>query len=58
VQLYKKQHVKKVAHVEAGIIRSGDWSMLEINRLVTDEVTNYFFYNFWASRFEFGTIWR
>jgi len=32
-----------VAHVEAGI-RSGDWSMPEeINRLVTDAVTNWFF---------------
>ena len=33
----------KVAHVEAGI-RSGDWSMPEeINRLVTDSITNFFF---------------
>ncbi len=33
----------KVAHVEGGI-RSGDWSMPEeINRLVTDSITNYFF---------------
>ncbi len=33
----------KVAHVEAGI-RSDDWSMPEeINRLVTDSITNYFF---------------
>lgn len=33
----------KVAHVEAGI-RSGDWTMPEeINRLVTDAITNYFF---------------
>lgn len=33
----------KVAHIEAGI-RSGDWSMPEeINRLVTDSITNYFF---------------
>jgi len=33
----------KVAHVEAGI-RSGDWSMPEeINRMVTDSITNYFF---------------
>ena len=33
----------KVAHVEAGI-RSGDWSMPEeINRLLTDSITNYFF---------------
>lgn len=32
-----------VAHVEGGI-RSGDWSMPEeINRLVTDSITNYFF---------------
>ena len=32
-----------VAHIEAGI-RSGDWSMPEeINRLVTDSITNYFF---------------
>ncbi len=32
-----------VAHVEAGI-RSGDWGMPEeINRLVTDSITNYFF---------------
>jgi len=33
----------KVAHVEGGI-RSGDWNMPEeINRLVTDSITNYFF---------------
>ncbi len=33
----------KVAHVEAGI-RSGDWSMPEeINRMVTDSISNYFF---------------
>jgi UDP-N-acetylglucosamine 2-epimerase (non-hydrolysing) len=33
----------RVAHVEAGI-RSGDWSMPEeINRLVTDAITNFFF---------------
>ncbi len=33
----------KVAHVEAGI-RSDDWTMPEeINRLVTDSITNYFF---------------
>jgi UDP-N-acetylglucosamine 2-epimerase (non-hydrolysing) len=32
-----------VAHVEAGI-RSGDWSMPEeINRVVTDSITNYYF---------------
>lgn len=38
----QKMHTK-VAHVEAGI-RSGDWSMPEeINRLVTDAITNYFF---------------
>ena len=33
----------KVAHVEGGL-RSGDWTMPEeINRVVTDAVTNYFF---------------
>jgi UDP-N-acetylglucosamine 2-epimerase (non-hydrolysing) len=33
----------KVAHVEGGI-RSGDWTMPEeINRIVTDAITNYFF---------------
>ena len=33
----------KVAHVEAGI-RSNDWDMPEeINRLITDSITNYFF---------------
>jgi len=33
----------KVAHVEAGI-RSGDWTMPEeINRLLTDAITNYYF---------------
>ncbi len=38
----QKLHTK-VAHVEAGI-RSGDWTMPEeINRLVTDSITNYFF---------------
>jgi UDP-N-acetylglucosamine 2-epimerase (non-hydrolysing) len=38
----QKEHVK-VAHVEAGI-RSGDWSMPEeINRLLTDSITNFFF---------------
>ena len=38
----QKLHVK-VSHVEGGI-RSGDWSMPEeINRLVTDSITNYFF---------------
>jgi len=38
----QKLHVK-VAHVEGGI-RSDDWTMPEeINRLVTDSITNYFF---------------
>lgn len=38
----KKQHVK-VAHVEAGI-RSGDITMPEeVNRIVTDSLTDYFF---------------
>ena len=38
----QKLHVP-VAHVEGGI-RSGDWSMPEeINRLVTDAITNWFF---------------
>jgi len=33
----------RVAHVEAGI-RSGDWTMPEeINRMVTDSISNYFF---------------
>ncbi len=38
----QKLHVP-VAHVEAGI-RSGDWTMPEeINRMVTDAITNWFF---------------
>lgn len=38
----QKLHVP-VAHVEAGI-RSNDWTMPEeVNRLVTDSITNYFF---------------
>lgn len=38
----QKLHTK-VAHVEGGI-RSGDWTMPEeINRLVTDSISNYFF---------------
>lgn len=38
----QKMHIR-VAHVEAGI-RSGDWTMPEeINRMVTDSITNYFF---------------
>ena len=38
----KKMHVR-VAHVEGGI-RSGDWLMPEeINRIVTDSITDYFF---------------
>ena len=38
----QKMHVK-VVHIEAGI-RSGDWLMPEeINRLVTDSISNYFF---------------
>lgn len=39
----KKVNNIRVAHVEGGI-RSGDWSMPEeINRLVTDAITDYFF---------------
>jgi UDP-N-acetylglucosamine 2-epimerase (non-hydrolysing) len=38
-----------VAHVEAGI-RSGDWTMPEeINRMVTDAITNYFFTTSYAA---------
>lgn len=38
-----QKHCVKVAHVEGGI-RSGDWSMPEeINRIVTDSISNYFF---------------
>ena len=38
----KKMNIK-LAHVEAGI-RVGDWSMTEeINRVLTDSITNYFF---------------
>lgn len=38
----KKAHIP-VAHVEAGI-RSGDWTMPEeINRMVTDSISNWFF---------------
>lgn len=45
----KKMHIK-VAHVEAGI-RSGDMEMPEeINRIVTDSITDYFFTtSVWAS---------
>lgn len=39
----KKVNNIKVAHVEGGI-RSGDWTMPEeINRMVTDAITDYFF---------------
>ena len=39
----KKLNNIKVAHVEGGI-RSGDWTMPEeINRMVTDAITDYFF---------------
>jgi UDP-N-acetylglucosamine 2-epimerase (non-hydrolysing) len=39
----KKTNNIKVAHVEGGI-RSGDWTMPEeINRMVTDAITDYFF---------------
>ena len=42
----KKANNIKVAHVEGGI-RSGDWKMPEeINRLVTDSITDFFFYDF------------
>jgi UDP-N-acetylglucosamine 2-epimerase (non-hydrolysing) len=38
-----QKHGVKVAHIEAGI-RSGDWSMPEeINRMVTDSISDYFF---------------
>jgi len=38
-----KKMCVEVAHVEAGI-RSGDWTMPEeVNRVVTDSITNYFF---------------
>ncbi len=38
-----KKNCIKVAHVEGGI-RSGDWGMPEeVNRIITDSITNYFF---------------
>jgi UDP-N-acetylglucosamine 2-epimerase (non-hydrolysing) len=53
----KKLNIK-VAHVEAGI-RSGDWSMPEeINRIVTDSISDYFFTtSTWASEnlLKYGT---
>lgn len=46
----QKLHVP-VAHVEAGI-RSGDWTMPEeINRMVTDAITNWFFTTSEAANF-------
>ncbi|MFT3794544.1 non-hydrolyzing UDP-N-acetylglucosamine 2-epimerase [Flavobacterium sp.] len=53
----KKMHIK-VAHVEAGI-RSGDWTMPEeINRIVTDSITDLFFTtSVWAGEnlLQYGT---